>query len=45
MIKLSACVLCAPLALYMAISTGTRAFADDKIAPVRLDPDKIAGPG
>ena len=45
MIKLSACVLCGALSLYMAISTGTRAFADDKVAPVRLDPDKIAGLG
>jgi uncharacterized cupin superfamily protein len=45
MIKLSACVLCAALALYMAISTGTRAFAEDSVAPVRLDPDKIAGLG
>ena len=45
MIKLSACVLCAVLALYMAISTGTRAFADDRVAPVGLDRDKLAGLG
>jgi len=45
MIKLSACVLCSALALYMGISTRTRAFADDSVAPVRLDPDKIAGLG
>jgi len=45
MIKLSVCVLCGALALYMAISAGTRAFAEDRVAPVRLDPDKIAGLG
>ena len=45
MIKLSACLLCAVLALYLAISTGTKAFADDSVAPVRLDPNKIAGLG
>ena len=45
MIKLSAWVLCGALSLYMAISTGTRAFADDGVAAVRLDPDKIAGLG
>jgi len=45
MIKLSACALCGALALYVAISAGTSALADDKVAPVRLDPDKIAGLG
>ena len=37
--------LCGALALYVAISVGTTAFADDKVVPVRLDPDKIAGLG
>ena len=45
MIKLSACVVCGALSLYVAISAGTTAFADDSVAPVRLDPDKIAGLG
>ena len=45
MIKLSVCMLCAALSLYVAIPAGTRVFADDKVAPVRLDPDKIAGLG
>jgi uncharacterized cupin superfamily protein len=45
MLKLSAYVLCGALFLYMAISTGTRVFAEDSVAPVRLDPDKIAGLG
>ncbi|MGP0076750.1 MAG: cupin domain-containing protein [Bryobacteraceae bacterium] len=43
MIKLSACVVCG--ALYVAVSAGPTAFADDSVAPVRLDPDKIAGLG
>jgi len=37
--------LCGALAVYVAISVGTTAFADDKVVPVRLDPDKIAGLG
>ena len=45
MIKLSACVVCGTLSLYMVISTGMSAFADDRVAPVRLDPGKIAGLG
>ena len=46
MIKLlSACVLGAALSLYLALPAGKTAFADDKVAPVRLDPDKIAGLG
>jgi uncharacterized cupin superfamily protein len=45
MIKLSACAVCGVLSLYMAVSAGTTAFADDSVAPVRLDPDKIAGLG
>ena len=32
-------------ALYVAISSGTTVFADDSVAPVRLDRDKIAGLG
>jgi len=45
MSKLSAYALCSALSLYVAISAGTTAFADDKVAPVRLDRDKIAGLG
>jgi hypothetical protein len=45
MIKQSACVLCGALFLYVAISVGTRVFAADSVAPVRLDRDKIAGLG
>jgi uncharacterized cupin superfamily protein len=45
MIKFSACVLCCALALYMAVSAGKIAFAADAVAPVQLDPDKIAGLG
>jgi uncharacterized cupin superfamily protein len=45
MIKLSACVVCGALSLYLAVSVGPTAFADDSVAPVRLDPDKLAGLG
>lgn len=45
MIKLSACVLCGALSLYVAIAAVTTAFAQDKVAPVRLNADKIAGLG
>ncbi|MBZ5676185.1 MAG: cupin domain-containing protein [Acidobacteriia bacterium] len=45
MIKSSACVLCVALALYMAVTVGTTAFAADSVAPVRLDRNKIAGLG
>ena len=45
MTKLSACVLCSTLSLYVAISVGTRVFAADTVAPVRLDRDKMAGLG
>jgi uncharacterized cupin superfamily protein len=45
MSKLSAYALCGALSLYVAISAGTTAFADDSVAPVRLDRDKIAGLG
>jgi uncharacterized cupin superfamily protein len=43
--KSSAWVLCGALSFCVVISVGTRAFAEDSIAPVRLDPDKIAGLG
>jgi hypothetical protein len=42
--KLSARALSA-LSLYAAITAGPAAFADDRVAPVRLDRDKIAGLG
>jgi len=45
MSKLSACTLSSALALYLATSGSTRAFADDTVAPVRLDRDKVAGLG
>jgi uncharacterized cupin superfamily protein len=45
MIKLSTCVLCGAVSLYLAISVGTRVFAADTVAPVRLDRDKMAGLG
>jgi hypothetical protein len=45
MLKLSAYVLCGALSIYVAISTGARVFAQDSVAPVRMDPDKIAGLG
>src|SRR5215468_1966333 len=41
MSKLSVCAL----SLYLAIPAGTPAFADDGVAPVTLDRDKIAGLG
>src|SRR5215471_12518762 len=41
MSKLSVCAL----SLYLAIPAGTTAFADDSVAPVTLDRDKIAGLG
>jgi uncharacterized cupin superfamily protein len=44
-IKFSAYVLCGTLSFFIAISVGTRVFAADHIAPVRLDRDKIAGLG
>jgi len=44
-IKFSAYVLCGALSFFIAISVGTRVFAADHIAPVRLDRDKIAGLG
>jgi hypothetical protein len=39
------CALGAALMLYATIGVGTAALADDSPAPVRLDPDKIAGLG
>ena len=45
MFKLSACVLCGALSLYLAIPAGTRVLAADSVAPVRLDRDKMAGLG
>jgi hypothetical protein len=45
MIKLSACLLGGALSFYAAMTIGTTALADDKVAPVRLDPDKVAGLG
>ena len=45
MSRLSTYALCGALLLYVAISADTTAFADDSVAPVRLDPDKIAGLG
>ena len=43
--RLSAWALYSALALYAAASTTTMAFADDNVAPVGLDRDKIAGLG
>jgi uncharacterized cupin superfamily protein len=45
MTNLSACTLCSLLSLYVAIAGCTRALADDTVAPVGLDRDKIAGLG
>lgn len=45
MSKLRGYALCGALSLCVAISVGTTASADDSVAPVRLDPDKIAGLG
>jgi uncharacterized cupin superfamily protein len=43
--NLSACAFRGALSLCAAISLGSTAVADDSPAPVRLDPDKIAGLG
>jgi len=45
MSKVSARALCGALSLYMAVSAGTVALADDDVAPTRLDPEKMAGLG
>jgi hypothetical protein len=41
----SACVLCGALSFFLVISAGTTVLADGSVAPVRLDPEKIAGLG
>ncbi len=43
MSKLSTCAFFGAFSLYVAISGGTRALADDSVAPVTLDRDKLAG--
>jgi uncharacterized cupin superfamily protein len=43
--KLFAGMVFGALCLYLAISAHKTVFADDRVAPVRLDPDKIAGRG
>jgi uncharacterized cupin superfamily protein len=45
MSKLFACALGGALSLFLALSGGTTAFAEDRVAPVALDRDKIAGLG
>jgi uncharacterized cupin superfamily protein len=45
MSKLSAQALLGALSLCVALSVGTTVFADDNVAPVQLDRDKIAGIG
>ena len=45
MIKLPALLVCCAISFYLAVSVGTMVFAQDNTAPVRLDPDKIAGLG
>jgi len=45
MIKRSACALFSTVALSIAIHSPAPAFAQDAAAPVRLDPDKVAGIG
>ncbi|MBV8842124.1 MAG: DUF861 domain-containing protein [Bryobacterales bacterium] len=45
MAKLSNYAVRGALSIYFALSAGTIAFADDKVAPVGLDRDKIAGLG
>jgi len=45
MSKLSVCALSSALSLYVALSCATRAFADNSVAPVGLDRDKMAGLG
>ena len=45
MSKLSVCALCAALSFFLALSFEARVFADDRVAPVGLDRDKIAGLG
>jgi hypothetical protein len=45
MTRLSVSALCGALSLYIAIAVATPLFADESVAPVRLDSDKIAGLG
>lgn len=45
MSRLSFCTLCGTLSLWIALSGSTEALADDSVAPVGLDRDKIAGLG
>jgi len=45
MSRLSTYALCGALALCIAVSVGTKVFAADSVAPVRLDRTKIAGLG
>lgn len=43
--KLPACAMCGALSLFAILSGGTRALADEHVAPVGLDRDKMAGIG
>jgi len=45
MSRLSVGALCGALSLFIAISSGRKVRADDKVAPATLDRDKIAGIG
>ena len=45
MSKPFAYALCAAASLYLAISAGTSVLADNTVAPVRLDRDKMGGLG
>jgi len=45
MIKISVCALFGTVALSIAIHHPAPVFAQDAAAPVRLDPDKVAGIG
>lgn len=43
--KLAACALCGALSFFVMLAGGARVFADDRVAPVGLDRDKLAGIG
>ena len=45
MIKSFACVICGTLSFYVALSSDTKVRADDNVAPVGLNRDKLAGLG
>ena len=45
MTKISACALFGTVALSIAIHYPSSVFAQDAVAPVRLDPDRVAGIG